>query len=422
MKNNYSSFVQDEEMQKELNRVSSKEEIKNGGIPLCYDDNSLYIDEDYGHTLVVGSTGSGKTQSITLPKLYTSILSGENIIYDDIKGEEYECLKKELENKGYNVIKFDFKEFNGNRWNPLELAFELYKDNNLDDTVMILEKTAYYIFNDSNDNSDPFWITCVRQLFVGTILYIMEKEDRLPSIEEISNYASKITLDDFNALSDESPAKIFLRVTIKAPTETRGSIYSIFNNSIMFYSYANKITAFLSETDFNIEDLLNEKTALFILGGHKKNYVTNLISLFIEELYYICDKKNNTRRINIILDEFHDFNEIDNFAKLLLDTRSNYIEFTILVNSLRRLNDIYGETSLDYIISYFTRIIYLFANDEFTLEYISNMCGNKNVNEKLISATELKLLKHFEAIVLKNRHLPFKTKLLPFYQYPIEKK
>lgn len=421
MKNNYSSFAGEEDMQKELNKVSSKEDIKKGGIPISYDENALYIDDAYGHSLVIGNTGSGKTQTITLPKIWTSIVAGENIVVDDSKCEIYKMFESDLQKNGYKIIKFDFDEFRGNKWNPLKLAFELYKDNNLDDAVMILEKTAYYVFNDYNENNaDPFWINCVRQLFVGTILYIIEKEDRLPSIQEVSNYASKITVDDFNTLSDESPAKIFLRVIMTAPNETRGSIYSVFNNSIMCYAYTNKITDFLKETDFNIEDLLNEKIALFILGGHKKNYVTNLISLFIEELYYICDKKKNTRRINVILDEFHDFNKIDNFAKLLSDTRYLNIEFTLISSSLHGLNEKYGETSLEHIISHFVRVIYLLANDEFTLEYISNMCGNKNLNEKLISTTELKLLKQFEAVILKNRQLPFKTKLLPFYMYTIK--
>lgn len=421
MKNNYSSFVQDEEMHKELNKVSSKKEIKKGGIPLSYDDNSLYIDETYGHSLAIGSTGSGKTQTIILPKIWTSIIAGENLIVDDLKNELYDKFASDLQDSGYKIMKFDFNNYNGNKWNPIKLAFELYKDNNLDDAVMILEKVAYYIFNDSNDNNaDPFWINCVRQLFVGTILYIMEKEDRLPTIMEVANYASKITVDSFNALSDESPAKIFLRVIMTAPVDTRGSIYSVFNNSIMCYAYSNNTTDFLSESDFNIEDVLSEKTVLFILDGHKKSYVTNLISLFIEELYYVCEKKKNNGRINIILDEFNDFNKIDNFAKLLLDTRYLNMEFTIITNSLHKLNEMYGETSLEHIISHFVRIIYLFAADEYTLDYISNMCGNKNVDERLISSTELKLFKLFDALVLKNRRLPYKTKLLPFYMYNIK--
>ncbi len=419
MKNNYANFISVEEIKQKLEKISTKEEIKKGGIPMCYDETSIYMDNDVGHTLVIGSTGSGKTQSITLPKLYTSILAGENIIIDDIKAEEYECVKNLLEEKGYQIFKFDFANYNGNKWNPLKLAYELYKDNNLDDAVMLLEKTAYYVFNDANNiNADPFWVNSVKQLFVGTVLYILEKEDRLPNIHEISSYASKITEDDFNALNDDSPAKIFLRVIMTAPPETKGSIFTVFNNSIMCYAYANKITEFLSDTDFEITDLLKEKTALFIFDGHKKSYITNLISLFIEELYYVCNKNHNTRKINILLDDFQDYGAVEDFTKLLVDMRSFYIEYTILVNSLHQLNDLYGETTLEHIMSYFVRIIYLFATDEFTVEYISRMCGNKNNNDRLISTTELKLFKNFEALVLKNRQLPFKTKLLPFYQYP----
>lgn len=422
MKNNYSSFISKEEMQNELNKISSKEDIKKGGIPICYDDNAIYVDENYGHSLVIGATGSGKTQSITLPKAFTCINAGENLLVDDPKGEIYNLLKDELINNKYKIIKIDFQNFNGNKWNPLKLAYDLYKKNNLDDAIMILEKTAYYVFNDYNDvNADPFWINCVRQLFVGTFLYIIEKEDRLPTIYEISQYASKISLDNYNELNNNSPAKVFLKVTMTAPNETKGSIYAVFNNLIMCYAFSNKINDFLAETDFNFEDLLEDKIALFIFDCHKKKNITNLISLFIEELQYVCDINNNKRKINVLLDDFCDYITLDNLSLLLSNARSNYIEYTILIDSLHKLKEMYGETTLEHIISYFDKIIYLYSKDEYTTEYISRLCGNKNNDERLISSTELKLLKVFEAIVLKNRQLPFKTKLLPFYQYSIKK-
>lgn len=421
MKNNYSEFTTFEDIQPELNKVNSKKDIKGSGIPVYYDNDSIYVDEDNGHTLVIGSTGSGKTQAITMPKIWTSINAGENIIVDDQKGELYETFEKELKENGYKTIKLDFHDFNGNKWNPLKLAYEIYKEGNIDDAVMLFEKLAYYIFDETNnDTSDPFWANCCKQLFVGTIFYIIEKENRLPNIEEVANYASKITVEEFNQLSDNSPAKIFLRVILTAPNETRGSIYAVFNNAVMCYSYANKITELLSVSDFELRDILENKVAVFITDGHKKSYVTNLVSVFMEELYYVCDKENSKTRINIILDDFNDYPALENFSKLLNDTRRVYMEFTILVNSLHKLNETYGETNLEHIISHFIRIIYVFANDEFTLEYISNMCGNKKVDERLITTTELKLLKQFEVVILKNRQLPFKTKILPFYQYTIK--
>ena len=421
MEKNYSKFITINELQQELDNVSSKKDVKKGGIPLYHDDKRLYIDSTNGHSLIIGSTGSGKTQSVSLPKLWTSIMAEENIIVDDIKGEMYDILNKDLTEKGYRVYKFDFKNYEGNKWNPLKLAFELYKNGNIDDAVMIIEKTAYYIFREKeNNNSDPFWINSVMQLFCGLALYIMEKEDRIPSIYDVANYASKVDIDVFNKLDENSPARIFLKMVMTAPKDTNGSIYAVFNNMIMCYAYKNKITDFISDTDFEFNDLLKEKTALIIVDGHKKQYITNLVALFIEEFKYICEKQNNKRRISVLIDDFNDYVAIESFGKLLADSRSVYIEFTILTSSFHKMLETYGETSLEHIISQFNRIIYLFANDEYTLDYISNMCGNKSTNEKLISTTELKLLEQFEVIVLKNRHLPFKTKLLPFYQYSIK--
>ena len=417
----YSSFISFEDMIKDLEKITNKKEIERGGIPLCYDDEAVYLDNRYGHTLVVGSTGSGKTQTVTLPKVYTSIYAGENIIIDDQKGEVYERVEKDLKDNNYKLYKIDFSNFDGNKWNALKLAYDLYKDNNIDDSVMIIEKVAYYIFTDNkNDTSDPFWINTVKQLFTGTVLYLMEKEDKIPTIKEVYDCATNISIEDFNKLSGKSPAKPFLKVTVNAPTETKGSIYSVFNSKLMAFSYVNRINSFLEESDFELEDLLNDKVALFIIDAHNKPYYSNLVELFIEELCYVCNVKNNQNRINIILDDFNDYIPISDFGRLLASTRSIYVEFTLLASSLHPLSITYGEISLEHILSQFVRIIYLYANDDYTLEKISNMCGNKSKDEKLLSTTELKLIKTFEAVVFKTRHLPFKTKLLPFYEYPKE--
>ena len=120
MKNSYSSFMSPEEIQKELIKVKERADVTKGGLPLCYDEKAIYLDTENGHSLVIGHTGSGKTQSCTLPKLWTSILTGENIFVDDSKGELYARLEEELNKQKYKVIKLDFRDFAGNKWNPLK--------------------------------------------------------------------------------------------------------------------------------------------------------------------------------------------------------------------------------------------------------------------------------------------------------------
>ena len=74
MNNNYTRFSTFEETIKNLNKITKKEDITKGGIPLCYDDDSIYLDTSEGHNLVIGGTGSGKTRRINISG---SIITGD---------------------------------------------------------------------------------------------------------------------------------------------------------------------------------------------------------------------------------------------------------------------------------------------------------------------------------------------------------
>ena len=422
MKNGYTHFISKEEMEKELIKISRPSEIKKGGIPLSYDDNSIYLDDSTGHNLIIGSTGSGKTQTISFPKIYTSILAGESLIIDDHRKESYETFKEELLNNQYKVIELDFYNFVGNTWNPLSLPYKLYKEGEIDESLKLVEKIAYYLFEYTNDQKqDPFWITSARNLFVGLVMACMDLSKNEFSIcSVVDSLSEDYLLNVVNETKDEVALSLLKNINIM-PKDTKGSVIAVFNHAMLNYTKMSRLKSFLNKTDFNMEDFLNEKVALFVYNSDERIYINSLFSLFIEEVYYVARRGNNKRKINILLDDFDDYVNFENFPKLLADSRSNYIEITILTRSLHRLTEKYGETNFDNILSYFTRVIYLYANDEYTLNYLSKLCGNKNNEEALITPTELKLLKTFESIVLKSRYLPFKTKLLPYFQYEIKK-
>ena len=69
---------------------------------MMYDENNLYIKDDEAHTLVIGSTGSGKTQSTLLPQARLAIRAGETLIVNDVKGEIKKVLADDLD-KYYGV-------------------------------------------------------------------------------------------------------------------------------------------------------------------------------------------------------------------------------------------------------------------------------------------------------------------------------
>ena len=110
---------------------------------------------------------------------------------------------------------------------------------------------------------------------------------------------------------------------------------------------------------------------------------------------------------------------IKNFAKVINYARSIKIRFTVVIKSYIDLTNMYGKEQTEVIKSCFPILIYLLSNDIYTLEEISKMCGNHEIDKKvrpLISVEELKVMKAFEAIVLIPRMMPYKTTLLPDYK------
>ena len=142
-----SRWATSSEIKSKFKTINLGKEIETSGIPIGYEGSKIIIDDSEAHSLIIGSTGSGKTQTIILPMIKLSIKAGESILVNDPKGELYNhCANKAIE-EGYNVILLDFDTSKyGNNWNPLEFIYNNYKNNNHDLAIKLLEDLGYYIF------------------------------------------------------------------------------------------------------------------------------------------------------------------------------------------------------------------------------------------------------------------------------------
>ena len=106
---------------------------------------------------------------------------------------------------------------------------------------------------------------------------------------------------------------------------------------------------------------------------------------------------------------------IKDFYNRINYARGNNIKITALIKDLTNLNIVYGTNYKDLIRMCFNNIIYLLANDLYTLEEISKLCGDTEKGP-LISIQELKTLDNFEEVILMTRMYPVRTKVLPDYK------
>ena len=113
------------------------------------------------HTMVVGTTGSGKSTQFINPTI--QILSEShakpNLVITDPKGEMFDNHSEKLKKNGYKVMVFDLKEpFLSTRWNPLTRAYELNERAlNLNKEVVVHH----------NDDPRDFGLKCTSSVYYG---------------------------------------------------------------------------------------------------------------------------------------------------------------------------------------------------------------------------------------------------------------
>lgn len=405
-----------------LRAVNNNSEITKSGIPMAYDEENLYINSGNNHTLVIGSTGSGKTQVMTLPLLELSRRAGESVVVHDTKNELYDATAEKFKESGYNIIKLNFDDAReSNSWNPLELPNRLFKEGNVDKSQDLIEDLGFYLLNELTEvNSDPFWSNSAISYFTGLVLYLFNNEESvsLTNIKDLDIKVQENPEEFIKGIDKYSNIYTYLSSILNAPPETRGSIFSVFSQKIKRYISKNNLLNILSKNDFDLSLISKEKTIIYIQTGNSNNS-ERLMPLLISQVYYAKDEySEKDGLINIIIDDFFNFYPFKDFGKMLNYSRGINIAFTIMIRGFNDLENCYGKEVTNIIKLCFNNIIYLLSQDIATLEEFSRLCG-KVEDKPLITFEELKTLSIFEAIILTPRSMPFRTKLLPYYQMKI---
>ena len=419
----YSRWATNEELATILTKLNKESGVEKSGIPIMYDDTSMYIKDDETHTMVIGTSGSGKSQSILFPQARLAVEAGESLLVNDVKGYVYEQLKETLKKQNYNTLVINLDNtLESDKFNIMTLPYTLYKNGNKDKAIEVLDNIAYYFCAPERvNNSDPFWTNSACSLFTGLALYLFENESEdkinINRIFELSTDFDKIT-DYINTINKSSPIYINLASIALAPNETKGSIISVFGQQIKQFVTKEELSHVLADKVLDINGILNNKTAIFIISNNN-SISRRLTPLIAYELYIAISTNKISKRFNFLLDDFETFIPIKDFTNMVVLSRSYNIKITIFIKSFINLKSIYGKENTELLKIEFGNIIYLMANDLETIEEISRLCGNQKVNNQivpLISAEELKLLNQFEAVILMPRIHPIKTKLVPYYK------
>lgn len=413
--------------------------VEAAGIPLINNGTDIWVDNGEYHNLVIGSTGSGKTETIVKPMVNLLAKKGESMVITDPKGELYQYCGSYLKEQGYNIIVLNFRDpQNGNAWNPLTLPYRYYKKGDVDKATELLDDVALNILSDAK-SKDPFWEKSAADYFSGLALGLFidakESEVNLNSINFMSTvgeerFATSTYIKEyFNLKGESSSPYIFASNTINAPTDTKGGITSTFRQKIRLFSSREKLSEMLAYSDFDMRSIGTEKTAIFMIIHDEKTTYHSLLTIFIKQCYEtLIDvaKENGGKlpfRTNFILDEFANMPPLKDVDSMVSAARSRDIRFTFIIQNFSQLNDIYGKEVAEVIKGNCSNLIYLISTEMAALEEISKMCGevkskdkDKTASTPLITVTDLQKMKLFEVIIKRLRMNPFRTKLEPDFK------
>lgn len=447
----YARWARKGEVKKQLKKVDPKAYTSDAaGLVVMNNGKELWVDNGEAHNIIIGATGSGKTQAVVFPLVQVLAKKGESMIITDPKGEIYEQTGTMLRERGYNIILLNFRSpQNGNGWNPMGLPYKLYQEGNTDKAIELLDDLALNIlYEEKQGGSDPFWEKSAADYFSGLALGLFEdapeEQVNLNSMSLMSSLGEErfggpnnnYIKEYFNSKDPSKPAYVNASGTVFAPEDTKGGVLSTFKQKVKLFSSRDNLSSMLCHSDFDMKDIGRQKTAVFMIVQDEKKTLHPLATIFIKQCYEtLIDVAQESGgklpfRTNFILDEFANMPPLKDVTTMVTAARSRLIRFTFIIQNYAQLTQVYGKENAETIKGN-CNITYLISSELQALEELSKLCGdkiikvgkdNKEETRPLVTVSDLQRLQQYETISLRLRTMPFKTKLVPNWQMDWGKK
>ncbi len=414
--------------------------FESGGPVLLYRSGVPFYYNGEGHTLFIGRSGMGKSYYGIENYLGTLAQAGESFIVPDPKGELFRAISPRLPGK-YNVKLIDFRHISRSAgFNPLIYPYRLYKSGDPDNIQLskeIIEEIAVSLYPIEN-TKDPFWEHSARSIFIAIaeMLFIhAEYEEQVNFynlVQLIVNgeerFGAGTFLKEWVNMQPETPiVRMNLQAYINAPHDTKGSMQSVYFEGLNPYIRSDAVVGMLSNNDLDIEKLDGDRpTAIFLILPDETPVYNAIAGILLSQLtrHYIKMAENKYSgklpiRMNVVIDELASVgHSISNLDHLMSASRSRNIRITAVLQALSQLNDIYGESKAETIMSNFGVTVLFSTNNFRTLEEYSKKCGNRKTKdgnlEPLITPVQLGAMGIGQALIMIEDRYKYVTKLPNF--------
>lgn len=398
------------------------------------------------HTLVIGTTGSGKTTTFVDPtiEILARTKTKPSLVITDPKGELYTNHAETLRKQGYKVQVLNLDDvYSSARWNPFsgildkqaridkgiekrqnkyfavdglydsladaEGELKKYRQTLADEIYADMADIIYTMCPVENQH-DSTWQKGARDLIFAVALALWEDvRDKKIKPEQLNLFnLYKILTEHAN----DNPAELieylqnrdqFSKVWGLAKTvlvTEDKTLTSYLGDVSQYMSFLNDrgIQSLTAGNDIDFMHFDEEPNVLFIKIPDAKDNRHKLVSLLLVQMYKaLVDKAGENQRCArtkaeellrttyFILDEFGNLPKLNRIDSIITVGRSRKIFMIPIIQNFKQLDNKYGKDVAEIVKSNCNIKIFIQAGDSATNEEFSKLCGKKKIVKKSFS-------------------------------------
>lgn len=362
----------------------------------CDTHKIISIPKDMGYNRnmsICGTSGTGKSNSISKPWIMHYAMRGESMVITDPKSELYEEMSYYLRKMGYKVYQFNTNDeaiWNSNSIDILEDAKNA--DSFERETIInIICHTLIVNTSVAGAKTEAFFDNLEESLLKALVFYVVEfnTADSKRTLGEAYKFLLTKNLEElksmFESINDvNSKAKQNFNKFLQGEKFMPNAIVGLTSRMDIFQSeIVQRITG---TSDICIADIPRKKTAIFLITSVKTNTYTVLQSVMISLIFHnvmtYAESRPNRKcdiPVNFLLDEFPALGYMEQFKTWLQVARSYNLSLVIMFQDLSLLKARYGNNEWEDILGECDFTFYLGCNDNTTSEYYSKLTGQTTI-------------------------------------------
>jgi hypothetical protein len=338
-------------------------DVSGDGI-LLHPEIRMSLDRESRHILIMGSVGSGKTQ--TLWHLLNQVIErGDRAIIYDNKGEFTSGIKKRAL----------FAP-----WDARSFAWDIGRD--CLDRHDAREFAARWI---QENEKDPMWSNASRAILTGLIVYLQVQHGMQWGFRELADLIPEPLNRIAGIIAIHNPEG--LRSVEEASKTTQGILINLSSSMSVIFDLAKAWGDVPSERRISLRKWLANKTKnkVLVLQGAAnsadltKAYVNAMISVVSAQVGSPSYPNNSGRRIWVFLDELPQIGKIEHLGPLLEIGRSKGVRVVIGTQNVSQLQEIYGDKRVEAWTSMIGTSIYGKMAGGASANWVSQRIGSKVV-------------------------------------------